>query len=40
MHIRFDLNQEYSDMGVFVKAMMSQAIVISNSLLLCGPQDN
>ena len=34
----YKLNQEYSEMCGFVWARMSLAIVISNSLLLCGPR--
>ena len=37
--IGYKLKREYSEMCGFVKARMSLAIVRSNSLLLCGPQD-
>ena len=37
--LSYKLNCEYSEMFGFVKARMSLAIVRSNSLILCGPQD-
>ena len=36
--LRFKLKQEYSEMCGFVRSRMSLAIVIYNSLLLCGPR--
>ena len=38
LHLRFNLKWEYSGMCGFVGEMMSPAIVIYNSLFLCGPQ--
>ena len=37
--ISYKLNQEYSEMCGFVRARMTLAIVMSNSLLLRGPCD-
>ena len=37
--LSYKLKQEYSEMCGFVKAIMSLAIVRSNSLLLRGPRD-
>ena len=37
--LSYNLKQEYSEMCGFVRAMMSLAIVRSNSLLLRGPCD-
>ena len=37
--LSYKLKWEYSEMCVFVRAWMSLEIVISNSLLLCGPRD-
>ena len=37
--LSYKLNQEYSDMCVFVKARMSLVIVRSNSLLLHDPRN-
>ena len=37
--LSYKLKREYSEMRGFVKERISQAIVRSNSLLLCGPQD-
>ena len=37
--LSYNLNQEYSEICGFVRARMSLAIVISNSLLLHGPHD-
>ena len=39
MHLRFNMNLEYSKMCRFVQARMSLEIVISNSLVLQGAQD-
>ena len=37
--LRYKLKREYSEMCGFVRSRVSLAIVISNSLLLCGPRD-
>ena len=37
--LSYKLKREYSEMCGFVRARMSLAIVISNSLLLRGPRD-
>ena len=39
LHLRFNMNLEYSKMCRFVQARMSLEIVISNSLVLQGAQD-
>ena len=38
--LRYKQKQEYSEMYGFVRARMSLAIVRSNNLLLCCPQEN
>ena len=37
--LRYKLKQEYSEMCDFVRSRVSLVIVISNSLILCGPLD-
>ena len=37
--LSYNMKWEYLEMCGFVKAMMSLAIVISNSLLICSPRD-